>query len=318
MVVLRHWLFCLFLVLNVASLCVVAEVKAADVPSSLENLVFPVVGQGPSGGQDPALRLKTTHGDGIGPGIDNPEEGGAVIERAKPLENPKVDVKTPEVEKNGKEKKEKTEKHDGGQQDRENPENDIHADIRESNPAQPSDLRITSSSSEVSSSAVVTSTAHNEQLTRVDGTLTQPSKSGTPAEDGSDQRDDVQGEVKQNSKDDQMEGTENEAQSNSSNVHSTGGTEPQETSDSQEPAPSSQEPQSNNGKGENSNAANTSSDPNTPSNEESTTTTTTTTIPPELTNNKKGDADSSSSISSSVWVRVPLLIVVTLACILVC
>ncbi|ORC81843.1 uncharacterized protein TM35_001051000 [Trypanosoma theileri] len=54
--------------------------------------------------------------------------------------------------------------------------------------------------------------------------------------------------------------------------------------------------------------------PNT--NEESTSTTTT--LPPELTNNKKGDADSSSSISSSVWVRVPLLIVVTLACILVC
>ncbi|ORC83924.1 uncharacterized protein TM35_000531080 [Trypanosoma theileri] len=48
------------------------------------------------------------------------------------------------------------------------------------------------------------------------------------------------------------------------------------------------------------------------------TTTTTTTLPPELTNNKKGDADSSSSISSSVWVCVPLLIVVTLACILVC
>ncbi|ORC83628.1 uncharacterized protein TM35_000621020 [Trypanosoma theileri] len=47
------------------------------------------------------------------------------------------------------------------------------------------------------------------------------------------------------------------------------------------------------------------------------TTTTTTTLPPEPTNNKKGDADS-SSISSSVWVRVPLLIVVTLACILVC
>ncbi|ORC83380.1 uncharacterized protein TM35_000731040 [Trypanosoma theileri] len=58
-----------------------------------------------------------------------------------------------------------------------------------------------------------------------------------------------------------------------------------------------------------------------PANEESTTTTTTTTtttLSPELTNNKKGDADSSSSISSSVWVRVPLLIVVTLACILVC
>ncbi|ORC84021.1 uncharacterized protein TM35_000511220 [Trypanosoma theileri] len=58
---------------------------------------------------------------------------------------------------------------------------------------------------------------------------------------------------------------------------------------------------------------------NTTNNEESTTTTTTTTtLPPELTNNKKGDADSSSSISSSVWIRVPLLIVITLACILVC
>ncbi|ORC84222.1 uncharacterized protein TM35_000471170 [Trypanosoma theileri] len=65
--------------------------------------------------------------------------------------------------------------------------------------------------------------------------------------------------------------------------------------------------------------ANTANDTTT-HNEESTTTTTTTTttLPPELTNNKKSDADSSSSISSSVWVRVPLLIVFTLACILVC
>ncbi|ORC84221.1 uncharacterized protein TM35_000471160 [Trypanosoma theileri] len=69
---------------------------------------------------------------------------------------------------------------------------------------------------------------------------------------------------------------------------------------------------------------------NNPSDEESTTSTTTTTtttntIPtlPGISNNTimpnvKGDADSSSSISSSVWMRVPLLIVVTLACILVC
>ncbi|ORC84252.1 uncharacterized protein TM35_000471470 [Trypanosoma theileri] len=66
--------------------------------------------------------------------------------------------------------------------------------------------------------------------------------------------------------------------------------------------------------------ANTADDTTT-HNEESTTTTTTTTtttLPPETANNKKGDADSSSSMSSSVWVRVPLLIVVTLACILVC
>ncbi|ORC84431.1 uncharacterized protein TM35_000451690 [Trypanosoma theileri] len=64
-----------------------------------------------------------------------------------------------------------------------------------------------------------------------------------------------------------------------------------------------------------------SGDDTTTNNEESTTTTTTTTttLPPEAANKKKGDADSCSSISSSVWVRVPpLLIVVTLACILVC
>ncbi|ORC83507.1 uncharacterized protein TM35_000671130, partial [Trypanosoma theileri] len=70
------------------------------------------------------------------------------------------------------------------------------------------------------------------------------------------------------------------------------------------------ETSSNNSASTYSNTSNTANN-----NEESTTTTTTTTtttLPPELTNNKKGDADSSSSISSSVWVRVPLLIVVTL------
>ncbi|KAH9589349.1 hypothetical protein LSM04_007237 [Trypanosoma melophagium] len=65
--------------------------------------------------------------------------------------------------------------------------------------------------------------------------------------------------------------------------------------------------------------------PNTPSGKKSTpatTTATTTTLPSDTEYDKKpnvkGDADSSSSISSmrSVWVRVPLLIVVTLACIL--
>ncbi|ORC83391.1 uncharacterized protein TM35_000731150 [Trypanosoma theileri] len=93
----------------------------------------------------------------------------------------------------------------------------------------------------------------------------------------------------------------------------------------QTPSPKPQEPSSVNPQGSiekehnvQSNTANTDN-ANTPINEGSTTTTTTTTtLPPELTNNKKGDADSSSSISSSVWVRVPLLIVVTLACILVC
>ncbi|ORC89769.1 uncharacterized protein TM35_000113030 [Trypanosoma theileri] len=56
-----------------------------------------------------------------------------------------------------------------------------------------------------------------------------------------------------------------------------------------------------------------------------TNTNTTNSIPtvPEISTNNimpnlKGDADSSSSSMSSVWMRVPLLIVVTLACILVC
>ncbi|ORC83753.1 uncharacterized protein TM35_000581160 [Trypanosoma theileri] len=63
---------------------------------------------------------------------------------------------------------------------------------------------------------------------------------------------------------------------------------------------------------------------NTTKNQGSTSTTTNTISPINGINNSnimlnvKGDADSSSSISSSVWVRVPLLIVVTLACILVC
>ncbi|ORC81848.1 uncharacterized protein TM35_001051050 [Trypanosoma theileri] len=69
---------------------------------------------------------------------------------------------------------------------------------------------------------------------------------------------------------------------------------------------------------------------NTTSNEDSTLPTTTTTTTNTILTitgisnntimpNVKGDADSSSSnISSSVWMRVPLLIVVALACILVC
>ncbi|ORC84066.1 uncharacterized protein TM35_000501200 [Trypanosoma theileri] len=93
-----------------------------------------------------------------------------------------------------------------------------------------------------------------------------------------------------------------------------------------EPHPSSNNSTQENTGDNNANAGNDTkpAEGGTPSNQDdngntdTTTTTTTTTLPPEPTNNKKGDADSSSSISSSVWVRVPLLIVVTLACILVC
>ncbi|ORC83855.1 uncharacterized protein TM35_000551240 [Trypanosoma theileri] len=98
------------------------------------------------------------------------------------------------------------------------------------------------------------------------------------------------------------------------------------------PSPESSDTETANGSGTaNDGGSSTSpeSEPsNNPSDEESTTTSTTTTtniIPPvpginnnNIMPNVKGDADSSSSISSSVWVRVLLLIVVTLACILVC
>ncbi|ORC83817.1 uncharacterized protein TM35_000561150 [Trypanosoma theileri] len=99
----------------------------------------------------------------------------------------------------------------------------------------------------------------------------------------------------------------------------------QEGADSQSsPTPSTETPSASSQANERTQASETENAENytTPAESESstttTTTTTTTTLPPESTNNKKGDADSSSSISSSVWVRVPLLIVVTLACILVC
>ncbi|ORC84001.1 uncharacterized protein TM35_000511020, partial [Trypanosoma theileri] len=89
-----------------------------------------------------------------------------------------------------------------------------------------------------------------------------------------------------------------------------------DTTEQPQSSDNNQTSQEQNGEADNANgAANPAEDEstkdtdNTTNNEESTTTTTTTTLPPELTNNKKGDADSSnSSISSSVWVRVPLLI----------
>ncbi|ORC83698.1 uncharacterized protein TM35_000601290 [Trypanosoma theileri] len=99
-----------------------------------------------------------------------------------------------------------------------------------------------------------------------------------------------------------------------------------DTTEQPQSSDNNQTSQGHNGEAENTNDAakpaegdSTKDTESTTNNEESTTTTTTTTtLPPELTNNKKGDADSSSSISSSVWVRVPLLIVVTLSCILAC
>ncbi|ORC90639.1 uncharacterized protein TM35_000084370 [Trypanosoma theileri] len=101
---------------------------------------------------------------------------------------------------------------------------------------------------------------------------------------------------------------------NSSTEPITTGTNTPEKTTVQEQTSNTQESQSTNGTEDA--ATTTSGTPTNTNNDEESTTTTT--LPPEPTNNKKGDADSSSSISSSVWVRVPLLIVVTLACILVC
>ncbi|ORC81496.1 uncharacterized protein TM35_001151030, partial [Trypanosoma theileri] len=117
-------------------------------------------------------------------------------------------------------------------------------------------------------------------------------------------------------------GTTNESHISSSAETSKSDADAKEKETPQEQTPVSRESQPDTNTRESNNADPTNSDnPSTPNNEESTstttTTTTTTTLPPEPTNNKKGDADSSSIINSSVWVRVPLLIVVTLACILV-
>ncbi|ORC80672.1 uncharacterized protein TM35_001501020 [Trypanosoma theileri] len=91
--------------------------------------------------------------------------------------------------------------------------------------------------------------------------------------------------------------------SSSSNKPDTGNAGESETTLTENGTASTERESTNNQEGVESNTDNT---------------TTLTTLPPELTNSKKGDGDSSSSISSSVWVRVPLLIVVTLSCILLC
>ncbi|ORC82958.1 uncharacterized protein TM35_000811080 [Trypanosoma theileri] len=113
----------------------------------------------------------------------------------------------------------------------------------------------------------------------------------------------------------QQELNVNTDSSKGENTTNQGDTDSQSASTSTEP-PATSSPQDAE---ETTTSTTANADNDTTPSEGSPTTTTTTTLPPELTNNKKGDADSSSSsISSSVWVRVPLLIVVTLSCILVC
>ncbi|ORC83952.1 uncharacterized protein TM35_000531360 [Trypanosoma theileri] len=167
----------------------------------------------------------------------------------------------------------------------------------------------------------------NESTAKAEGTEAQPSSSLTNSDTERDGGDN--GANNGSDSTSTQEGLENTDTSTtttttttptSSTSTSTSGPGTQENNTSQDQTPTTEDSQSNNNTSETNKSENTNSDnANTPNNEESTITTTTTTLPPELTNNKKGDADSSSSsISSSVWVRVPLLIVVTLACILVC
>ncbi|ORC83861.1 uncharacterized protein TM35_000551300 [Trypanosoma theileri] len=146
------------------------------------------------------------------------------------------------------------------------------------------------------------------------GTLSRQSTSGGGhAQDNSEQIDNVHVRGTQISNGGQNEGNRDKSQSPSSNQPGTGDSETQDNHSQQVQTPTTQDSQPQGGTGESNNSETPNSETNnTPSNDEesTTTTTTTTTLPPEPTNNKKGDADSSSI--SSVWVRVPLLIVAML------
>ncbi|ORC80903.1 uncharacterized protein TM35_001381010 [Trypanosoma theileri] len=186
----------------------------------------------------------------------------------------------------------------------------------------------TSHSTEASSSPGLQSSSLSEEQRKGSGTLSSRGSDERATEQDSTNNNDTRPtEESQVQEEGRQQGNTNEVQPPSSGP-STSSTNTPEKSSTQEQTSDTQGSQPNNGARDTNNSENTdSAAPNTPNNEESTSTTTTptttttsttTTLPPELTNNKKGDADSSSSISSSVWVRVPLLIVVTLACILVC
>ncbi|ORC80673.1 uncharacterized protein TM35_001501030 [Trypanosoma theileri] len=170
-------------------------------------------------------------------------------------------------------------------------------------------------------------TTHGPQ--QQDNHNTEPNATGTTSTD-SHVTADSKPHPTRDSQQQSAERTQSGLSTDDSNTPNNTSTEPKSTTDNVSTA----ENESTNGvdtavaSAEGNTTANTTSVTlNTNSHEESISTspTTTNTIPtiPGISNNNimpnvKGDADSSSSISSSVWVRVPLLIVVTLACILVC
>ncbi|ORC89768.1 uncharacterized protein TM35_000113020 [Trypanosoma theileri] len=253
-------------------------------------------------------REGSEHTDDSDPAHDSRDPvGGHPGKRGKPdPKGPDVDVKGPRVDpQEQRVEKGPVESH---QEERVLTERDNHAGRSQSHQPPTTDPDPTSRSHDSPSSAVLPTSSRPEGTTKGDESVSQQITSGDRSQGSSDQGDTEQGDNTQNT---HTTGPEsNDGQDSSASIN-------QRTGDTSSSNTSTDEAHNNQAE----------SDPNvaTPSEGESTseesttttTTTTTTTLPPELSNSKKGDADS-SSICSSVWVRVPLLIVVTLACILVC
>ncbi|ORC84093.1 uncharacterized protein TM35_000501470 [Trypanosoma theileri] len=223
------------------------------------------------------------------------------------VKDPDVNVKGPKVDLEQTQKRKEERSAEDTQEGRTPPEGGNQAGRDQNHQAQASDRETTSRSPDTPSSVVLPTTSRTDETTTVGDTSAQQIPSGNRSQDNSDQGDNVKGANTQNTHTTGPESNDGE-DSSTSRTQSTGDTSSSNTS--------TDEAQNNQAESD-PNVAKPSEGEST-SNEESTTTTTTTTLPPELTNNKKGDADSSSSSMSSVWVRVPLLIVATLACILVC
>ncbi|ORC84432.1 uncharacterized protein TM35_000451700 [Trypanosoma theileri] len=179
--------------------------------------------------------------------------------------------------------------------------------------------QILSETAPSSSSSVVSSAPRAGDPTKSEETLSKQSESGGPAQDTSNQNDKRQGDNTQSNESDIKDRPQNTSNSTSSIEPCTSNSESHENSATKEQTHSTQDSPTTIGTGENTKAENTNSITlNTTSNEESITTTTTTTpLPPVSSNtmmpNVKGNVDSSSiRSSSSVWVRVPLLLVAVL------
>ncbi|ORC84273.1 uncharacterized protein TM35_000471680 [Trypanosoma theileri] len=291
----RVLVFFLLLVLSVACVGAVAGVEAAagavlgeSAPGERPDAVEAREGLGTTQGRRPDSGSSGTDGDG---------------DRDNVPKDPKVDVDVPKVEleqtKRGAEERYAVDTQEG----RTPPERGNQAGTGQNHQPPTSVSETSSTSSDPSSPPGSSTTSRPAEPISADETMTQQNPSGAGAEHDINQRDNVQGGTTQNTHTTRPERNDG---------HDTSASTTQSTGDNSSSSTATDEAQNNQAE----------SDPNvaTPAEGESNSeeSTTTTTLPPELTNNKKGDADSSSSISSSVWVRVPLLIVVTLTCILMC